>query len=437
MNQRGFTLIETLVGSVVFALIAVSAYQAFSSLMGAVLSSRAKIAAAALANEQFEIIRNLSYDDVGIVNGLPDGKIPREQNILRDGYSFEVLTTIRNIDDVFDGTIGGAPGDLSPADYRSVDLDITCENCKNLPLLKFTTLVAPYALETASTNGALFVQVIDAEGAPVPGASVNISNTQANPDIIINEITDNEGWLRIIDAPPGVNAYNILATKSGYTTDQTYPLDGAAGAEPINPDTTVVIQQVTQTSLSIDQTSSLDVTTVDNACVAAPSLDFSLTGTKLIGLPDVVKFPTEEFTTDLSGEYQIEDLEWDIYSVLVTSAGYDFAGTSIFPNLTLNPNDHLAMNIVAIPHLEKALLVSVQDAAGVPIDGASVELVGLAFSDTKTTSALGACPTPGQVFWSGLADGDYTLTVSKAGYQNDVSNFTLSSWQHKNIILNP
>ena len=106
INQRGFTLIETLIGSIVFVLVALSSYKAFGVLMDAVSSSQAKIAATSLANESLEIVRNLPYDDVGIVAGLPVGKIPRTQDLIKDGYAFTVVTTIRSVDDVFDGTIG-------------------------------------------------------------------------------------------------------------------------------------------------------------------------------------------------------------------------------------------------------------------------------------------------------------------------------------------
>jgi prepilin-type N-terminal cleavage/methylation domain-containing protein len=231
-NQKGFTLIEMLVGSAVFVVIALAAYQAFSVLMDTTLYARIKVSATELANERFEIIRNLPYNDVGIIAGLPAGKIVRVQNITRDNYSFTVQTTIRSVDDPFDGTIGGSPNDTSPADYKLVDLDITCSSCKNFSTLSFTTLIAPHALETASTNGALFMRVIDSSGIPVPSASVHIVNTQTSPSTVIDETTDNTGWVKIIDAPPGTNAYNISATKSGFTTDQTYPIGGVLGQIP-------------------------------------------------------------------------------------------------------------------------------------------------------------------------------------------------------------
>jgi prepilin-type N-terminal cleavage/methylation domain-containing protein len=438
MNQKGFTLIETLVGSAILLILALSTYKAFGVLMDAVSLSRAKIAATSIANEKFEIIRNLPYNDVGIIGGLPIGKIERNQIVVRDNYSFNITNTIRNIDDLFDGTIGGNPSDLSPADYKSVDLEISCSNCKIFSPLKFTTIIAPHSLETASSNGALFIKVFDKGGLPIQGVTVNIVNTQANPDININETTDNEGWVKIIDAPPGTNAYNITATKLGYSQDQTYPIGGAAGPDPLLSDATVVIQQVTQPGLSIDRTSSLAVATIDSACLALPNIGFSLTGTKLIGEPSVLKYPTQNFTTDASGNYTFPSLEWNSYQVLLTSGLYDLAGTSLLPTFAIDPNENKSLQLVVVPHLEKALLVSVKDQNNSAIDGATVNLVKGIFDETKTTNS-GACTTPGEVFWNGLEGGVYTLTVSKTGYQTSITNnlSISSSWQNQNIVLTP
>lgn len=437
ITTGGFTVLEALIGTAIFLVVALAGYNAFSVLMDAVSMSRAKIAATSVVNEQFEIIRNLPYEDVGLISGIPAGKIDRDQTVTRDGYVFEIEITIRNTDDPFDGIIGDSPADLSPADYKLVDLDLNCSNCKVFSPLSFTTIVAPHALETASTNGALFIRVFDAEGLPVTGALVHIENTQTNPDTIIDEITDNTGWLKIVDAPPGVNAYNISVTKSGYSQDQTYEIGGAAGAEPLLPDSTVVIQQVTQTSLSIDQTSTLNVSTIDATCVAVPSISFSLTGTKLIGLPDIKKYTTQNFSTDITGSYNITDLEWDSYSYAITNPLYDLAGGTLLPTFSLSPNESKNLNMVVVPHLSNALLVSVKDANNVTIDGATVHLQSGLFDETKTTNSSG-CSTPGQTFWNGLAAGTYTMTVSKAGYQDSVSDVSVNtSWQNVDIILTP
>ena len=439
IHQKGFTLIETLVGTAVFVLVALSAYKAFGVLMDTVSASRAKIIATSLANEKFEIIRNLPYDDVGIVNGLPAGKINRTQNAVSNGQSFIIQTTIRNIDDPFDGTIGGNPSDSSPADYKLADLDITCSNCKIFSPLKFVTLVAPHSLETASTNGALFIRVFDSAGLPIQGASVHIENTQTNPDTIIDETTDNDGWIKIIDAPPGINAYSISATKSGFSEDRTYPIGGIAGEDPILPDITVVVQQVTQTSFLIDKTSSLSVETIDSICAPLPNVNLSLTGTKIIGLPSVLKYGTQNFTTNSAGNLTIENLESDDYKMSLTGEIYDLAGINLFsfPIFTVNSDENITAQMLLVPHVDKALLISVKDSLESPIDGATVQLQKVGFDETKNTNA-GPCGTPGQTFWNGLSSGTYTLTVSKTGYQSSVNFIDISgSWQSQNIILNP
>ena len=436
-QKKGFTLIETLVGTAVFVIISMAAYQAFTLLMNVVLTNRARVAGTELANEQFEIIRNLSYNDVGILGGIPVGKINRTQTLVRDNFTFTVGTTIRNVDDTFDGTIGGTPRDTSPADYKLVDLDINCSNCKNFSQIDFTTLIAPHALETASTNGALFIRVFDANGLPVPQAAVRIVNTQTNPDTIIDETTDNSGWIKVIDAPSGTNAYNITATKTGYTTDKSYPIGGVAGTSPTKPDVTVTQQQISQTSFAIDQLSTLAVSTVDSTCAPLPSTGFSLTGTKVIGT-NVLKYPTQSFTTNSTGTLNLPSIEWDTYSTLLTSTAYDLAGTSLTQNFFVGPNETKNLQLIAVPHVSNALLVNVETASGSAIDGASVQLQKNGFDETKTTNS-GNCPTPGQVFWNGLTAGTYTIDVSASGYQSSsVSDYSISSpWQNINIILDP
>lgn len=101
-NKRtcaGITLIEVIVATTIFLMIALALYETFSTVVRVALVSQNKVTATALANEQMEIIRNLSYEDVGIQGGLPNGSIPHIQTLTRDGVEFTVTTVIRNIDD--------------------------------------------------------------------------------------------------------------------------------------------------------------------------------------------------------------------------------------------------------------------------------------------------------------------------------------------------
>jgi prepilin-type N-terminal cleavage/methylation domain-containing protein len=228
LQSRGFTLVETIVGVAVFVIVASASYQAYISLFKIINQNQYKIAALNLANEQFEIIRNLPYSDVGVPGGIPNGKIPHTQTLVRSNISFTVTTTIRNIDQPFDGQIGSTTNDLSPADNKVVEVEVACSTCGSFTSVTLTTNVAPKNLETASTNGALVIKVFDSNGVPVSDASVHVVNAQVTPNIIIDDVTNVDGVLQIVDAPPGVDAYQITVTKSGYSTDKTYT-PGASG----------------------------------------------------------------------------------------------------------------------------------------------------------------------------------------------------------------
>ena len=170
-QQDGFTLVETLVGVFIFLVISLGIYQGFWSAGELVNLSKVKTEAALLATERFELIHNLPYASVGLVGGIPAGILARSEVFVRSGVSFYATTTIRNIDDPFDGQIGETPNDLSPADYKQVALTIDCAGCGLAMPLVFTTTVAPANLETTSSNGALFVNVIDSNGQPVGATS--------------------------------------------------------------------------------------------------------------------------------------------------------------------------------------------------------------------------------------------------------------------------
>jgi hypothetical protein len=387
-GDSGITLIETVISVAVFLIVSVATYQSFTTLFQTVALSRAQVVAAALANEQFEIVRNLPYVNVGIVGGLPAGTIPQSQTIVRSGLSFGVVATIRSVDDSFDGRLGFIPNDTTPSDYKFVQFDISCASCsKSFGTMHFSSLVAPLALETPATSGALFVQAIDANGHPLAGANVHIVNTSVNPNITIDDTTNNAGLLQIVDAPPGTNAYNISVTKSGYSTDRTYPPGGVGNPNPIKADATVLAQQITQLSFAIDQQSTLNVSTLTNTCAAVPSLPFSVAGNKAIGAtPTILKY-SQNFTTDGAGAKSIPGLEWDSYNPVLTSSSYDTAGTIPLTPFALNPGSTQNFQFVVAPKNPHSILVTVQDAAtSLSVTGASVTLSdGGAFSQTLTT----------------------------------------------------
>jgi hypothetical protein len=242
--------------------------------------------------------------------------------------------------------------------------------------------MAPKNLETASTNGALFVKVFDASGNPVPQANVHITNSGLGIDI--NETTDNNGVLAIVDAPPAENSYRIVVTKAGFTTDRTYP-PSVGNPNPVKRDATVLLQQLTEISFIIDRVSSIDLNTVTNTCGQVLNVPFQVNGTKLIGVsPDVYKW-TGNFTSDTSGYKSISDLEWDVFS-FTTSGGFYLAGTNPISPISILPNSNQEVDLVITLESPSFLLVKVRDAATrLPISGATVTLDGGSFNQSLVT----------------------------------------------------
>lgn len=405
---HGFTLVETLVGVALFLIIALASYQAYVSLFALISQNQYKILGLNLANEQFEIVRNLPYSDVGIQNGLPRGKVPHIQNLVRGGVSYVVTTTIRNVDQTFDGTLGGTPNDISPADNKLVEVEVTCPTCKSFSPILLTTTVAPKNLETASTNGALFVRVFDANGVAVPDAQVHIENNTISPRIVIDDVTDANGMLQIIDAPPGVSAYEITVTKPGYSTDRTYAVD-ASNPSPTKPHVTVVVQQVSQVSFAIDQLSTVTFNSVTPTCSIVPNMDFALVGAKTIGV-SLPKY-SQALATNASGVYSNSSMEWDAYTLTGMDAVYDIVGLNPLNPISLNPNGNHNVSVIVAPKNARSILVTVKDSATLlPVTGAQVTLsLNGSTIDTKTTDR----GFINQTAWNGGVGQDDYVDVTK------------------------
>lgn len=395
-TNKGFSLAEVVVGVAVLTVLVVSVYGAYTSIFHVVYASRAKLLAVDLVNEQIELIRNLPYSEVGISGGIPSGVLQHTQTLLRGNSSFLVTTTVRNIDDPFDGTLGGSPNDTSPSDYKLVEVDIDCALCVNFKTIVVTTHVSPKNLESASTNGALIVKVFDADGNPIKNAGIHVTNNQQNPPVVIDDVTNDNGLLEIVDAPPGVDAYNITATKSGYSTDATYAVT-VGNPNPTKPPATVALQQVTQLSFSIDKVSTVNVSSITPACSAVPGFHFNLSGSKTIGA-GILKYNQNQVTNG-SGLLSLSNMEWDSYLFTGNDGSYDIVGMNPISPLNLAPNSSQSVQIIVAPKNPKTVLVSVLDGAtSLPLSGVSVTISGPGLASTTEVTGQGFI---NQTDWSG------------------------------------
>ncbi len=418
--QAGLTLVEAVLAVGLFVGIAVGLFTTFVRVSAVMRLSQAHVIGVALANEQFEIARNLPYAKVGIVAGIPSGLLSPVQTLVRGGMTFIATTTVRNIDQPFDGLAGGAPNDLSPADNKLVEVEITCITCANPRPVILSTILGPKDLESASTNGSLFVRAFDAMGQPVSGVDVHISNDTLVPVVNINDVTNASGMLQLIDAPPSVSAYQISVSKSGYSIEQTH--GAPTTTNPVKPHATVAIQTVTQLTFFIDLLATLNVFSVSPTCAVIPNVGVSLLGAKLLATtPDVPKYD-KWFSTGALGSLTRTDIEWDTYTILASSTTYDLAGVSTLSPFSVSPGATQSAQVIMVPKSAPAVLITVRDlGTGLPLSGASVTM-DLAGASTTDTTGRGFLK---QTDWSGGA-GQIEFT-DIARYRLDDTNVDTTS----------
>ncbi len=416
-SERGTSLIDLLISIGIIAVLFGGIYMVYFSLLTAVANVGVRTAATEAISAEIEMVRNLPYASVGTIGGVPAGVIPQSQTITSGNFTFTLQTTVRNIDDPFDGTATGNPPpvDTAPNDYKLVEIDATCPFCENAVSVAITTTVAPKNLESATEDGSLFIYAFDANGKPVDQANVTVVNASVTPSIDLTDTTNASGVLELVGTPTSTENYNIVVTKPGYSTDETYPPGALGNPNPVLPNATVVTQTVTAITLSIDRLSTVNIDTSDGRCGPIGNESFSMQGTKLIGTnPNVLKFSTTT-ATGATGTLTMQNVEWDTYNFTLNDASSDVAGT-----IPLNP-----------------LLVSAVDTGtGAVIENASVTISTSSFSQTETTGHAFVTQTD----WSGSqyssqsggidansSPGKITLLVNASGTYNVGTNDWLIS----------
>ena len=401
--KKGFTLIEVIVGTAIFLVVGLAVYNAFVSLFQLANANQARILGVELADEQFEIIRNMPYMNVGLTNGIPQGVLPQTQTLTRGGFTFNVTLVIRNIN--------LATSSLQ-ASSKLVEVDITCASCKQtFPPINLTGQVSPANLQSAGNGGALVVQVADFNGVPIQGATVTVQST-ATSSITDTDVTDSNGLLDVIGVSPGYQVYHITATKTGYSTDYT------------SPNITVIQGQQTNTNLSIDKVSTLNITSVGPTCSPIGNIHFKLTGTKQIG--GVTKY-SQNLVTNGGGSLTLNSMEGDTYTLQPTDTSYDANGITPFSPFKLNPGNTQGLQLVVVPASENSLMVNVQDGnTGQPLSGATVELSGPSSYDQIQITGQGYFK---QTDWSDghTQNGFYVDTKAYATDNGGVDTQTASS----------
>ena len=405
--RRGFSLIEVLVAASIFLILGVGLYTIGTGAVRGVRIYRQTAVVATLADKYMEIARNLPYSKVGTLNGNPAGPLPDLLNaasVAYDNATYQVYYVVTYVSDSSDT--------VPQNDYKQVKLYI--KDPVSGRTTSFVTTITPKGLTSAS-GGALSLQVFDSVGQPVPNAALTIVNTATTPPINLTRTTDNQGVWVEVGLPTSTASYHIVATKSGYSSDQTYPSTGG-NPNPAKPDSTVAGGAVTGISFSIDHTSALTLQTVDQSCQPISGVGLNLRGSKLVGTPNVIKF-SGSYTTDPTGLVSLNPLEWDNYTPTVSTPSYMVYGSSPIQQINLLPGTTQLATLILGPATQNSLLVIVKDAStGNPIEGASVALSDASLGFTANKFTAGSVLY--QQDWSGGAGQGNMLAANKY-YQDD------------------
>jgi prepilin-type N-terminal cleavage/methylation domain-containing protein len=415
MNQKGFTLIESLIGIAIFVMLVSVVYQAISLTYKEASLNWENTTVSFLASQYLENARNIPYSQIGTIQGNPHGNLPDQANpsITTVGNTtYQAYFEITYIDDPSDGTfvLGTDP---APDDYKQVKLSI--KNTTTNKITNYVTNIVPIGLENMINGGALSLSVIDAVGQGVPNATINITSVSLNPSINLTRTGDVNGkWIEV-GLPNSPNNYHVTVTKNGYSSDQTYPIT-TQNPNPTKPDATIANGQVTQISFGIDKTSNLTFNTLNQTCGAIPSTGIGVRGSKLIGTPNVFKYDNS-FTSNGSGQVALTNIEWDNYTPALTGNTYMIYGSSPIQQINLLPDTSQLFNLILGPKTTNSLLVIVKDSAnGNPIEGANVTLTNS--SPVVNSSAITGGSLWGQQFWNG-GDGQTNWTDATKYLQDD------------------
>jgi hypothetical protein len=218
--QSGLTLIDTIVGTALMLVVFMGITAAFQLTVEVVSNSKARAGAIALANERMEYLKSLSYSQIGVTGGIPAGIVPQIETVTLNGVRYTRRTIVYYSDDPHDGS-GGADSNGIIADYKTIRVEISWTAKRVSRSIQVVGRMSPQGIETAVPGGTLTINVVDANSAPLRDAQVDITNSSVTPAVSIRTYTNDTGSITFIGAPAG-GGYQIVVSKTGYSTAQTY-----------------------------------------------------------------------------------------------------------------------------------------------------------------------------------------------------------------------
>lgn len=257
---RGLSLVDVIVGIALLLIIFMALFGMFRVSIALTAAAKARAGATALATEQMEYIRSVTYENTGTVGGIPAGVIEPSVERILNGRTYTIRTFIQYIDDPADG-LDGADENGVITDYKKIKVEASYPIGERTDNVSLVSNRSPRGIETVEGGGTLRINVIDSLGESVSSAQVRVQNNNTSPAVDVTTFTGSGGYVFLPGAQEAVD-YIISISKSGYSSAGTYDLD----SENVSPDPghlTVVEAATTQSTFIIDILSSLRVQTWD------------------------------------------------------------------------------------------------------------------------------------------------------------------------------
>lgn len=439
-REAAFTLIEALVFLFIFTIITTTFYSVFSINTRYTIDVKDRQSSAQIANEKMEIIRNLKYDDIGTIGGIPSGDIPASENVTVDGKTYAVRTFIKYQDDSFDGVY---PADTIPNDYKIVKVAVSWAGVGSpVNSVELISRFVPPGMELASGDGVLAINIIDGGGQGVGQALVHIVNSDVSPSVNVTAETDDSGNLMFPGAKASIWGYKLTISKNDYETVETVDPDSVE-YDPIDSHASVVSGSVNTKTVVINKKSDLNIKSVDYLGVTLPSVGFHLKGGRILGTdfsapPADVYNLDENYSTDSGGEKKLSDISPGQYVISDIGAvsGYTLISVEPVSPITVLPDEEKEVKIKFAKNDENSLVVYVlKDSDDAAIKGATVHLTnGDGYDATVTTESDGVAIFPltaEPVF----APGDYNIEIKAEGFQDNNSTATVDNFTAKTVRL--
>jgi prepilin-type N-terminal cleavage/methylation domain-containing protein len=259
-GDAGFTMVELMVGMLIFGLVAAAVAAGMSSSLNITRQNKNRSIAANLASQEMDTVRSMKFTDLE----AQIGHVEYTQTIDNVPY-----TVNRDTEWTYPSATSGpcqAPAGSALA-YLEVNAYVQWPNMAGVPAPTSETVITPPVGTYNKTTGHIAVLVLDAAGAPQEDVTVTLS-----PGSEPAQVTPTDGCAFF--AFQAVGSYTVTLNATGFVTDQ-----GIA-----SPSQTVSVVAGTKSSLTFqyDQSSTLNLTMVGSSGGIVPSnLPISLGHTQL------------------------------------------------------------------------------------------------------------------------------------------------------------